>query len=413
MFKRCGEKCCKNNGWLGCFILHIVLSKLTDGGQKAMGYEILNPIPQFNFQANRVLTYGELACSGEVIKANIPEVRTFEDWYTTWLDMAQSAEKKAHYLHAAYYYRMAEFFLKSNDVRKEDIYNRCIKNFYRGFDLELHLQYEKVQVPFEEKNLYCLKLSHPHPKGTVIVCGGYDSFIEEFVLQVHELVSQKYEIILFDGPGQGKCLRDKLYFRFDFEKAVSAILDYFHIEQCAMIGISWGGYFALRSAAYEKRIAAVVAYDVMDNGLEVMTNIFPPPICRMIQLAYRNEWRRLLNGLASLVAKKSVLADWALSQGMYITGSKSPFEFYQNLSNHNLSGVADFITQDVLLLAGEKDHYIPLNQFYRVKNSIHHAKSLACRLFTTAEGGEQHCQIGNHMLAVNTIIDWLNQHFPN
>ncbi|MCC0629148.1 MULTISPECIES: alpha/beta fold hydrolase [unclassified Clostridioides] len=376
-----------------------------------MGYTIINPIPQFNFQANRVLTYGELACNREIIKARIPEIQTFEDWYMVWSDMARCAEKNNHYLHAAYYYRMAEFFLKANDERKESAYDRCINCFYRGFDLELHLHYEKVQIPFEGKHLYCLKLSHPHPKGTVIVCGGYDSFIEEFVLQVHELVSQGYEILLFDGPGQGKCLKEKLYFRFDFEKATSTILTYFHIEKCAMVGISWGGYFALRSAAYEKRISAVVAYDVMDNGFEVMTNIFPLPICKIIQFAYYNKWERLLNGLTGIIARNNVLADWALSQGMYITGSKSPFEFYQNLSYHNLSEITGLITQDVLLLAGEKDHYIPLKQFYRLEKSINHAKSLSCRLFTIAEGGEQHCQIGNHMLAVNTIINWLGKYF--
>lgn len=376
-----------------------------------MSYTIVNAIPQFNFQANRVLTYGELACNGENIKTYIREVRTLEDWYTAWSDMAQGAEGKEHYLHAAYYYRMAEFFLKANDERKDSIYKKCIADFYRGFDSELHLQYEKVSIPFEGKNLHCLKLSNPHSKGTVLVCGGYDSFIEEFVLQVHELAAQGYELILFDGPGQGKCLREKVYFRYDFEKATSAVLDYFHIEKCAMVGISWGGYFALRSAAYDKRISAVVAYDVMDNGFEVMTHVFPSPVCKVIRFAYYNEWKRLLDGLTGVIAKKSILADWALSQGMYITGTESVFEFYQNLSCHNLSGVTDFITQDVLLLAGEKDHYIPINQFYRLKNSIHHAKSLTCRLFTTAEGGEQHCQVGNHMLAVQTIIDWIKQYY--
>ncbi|WP_195984445.1 alpha/beta hydrolase [Clostridium sp. D33t1_170424_F3] len=378
-----------------------------------MSYLIINHIPQFNFQANRVLTYGDLACNSETIKTNIPRIQNFEDWYIVWSDMAESAERKMHFLHAAYYYRMAEFFLKTTDERKEDTYNKCIENFYRAFDLELQLHYEKIQVPFEGKNLYCLKLSPLHSRGTVVVCGGYDSFIEEFVLQVHDLLSQNYEVLLFDGPGQGKCLQEKLYFRFDFEKATSAILDFFHIKKCAFVGISWGGYFALRSAAYEKRISAVVAYDVMDNGLEVMTNVFPALVCQIIRLAYRNKWKRLLNGLAGMIAKKSVLADWALSQGMYITGTETPFEFYQNLSHHNLLGVTDLITQDVLLLAGEKDHYIPSNQFYRLKGSIHNAKSLTCRSFTTAEGGEQHCQIGNHMLAVHTIINWLNQHFQN
>jgi len=61
------------------------------------------------------------------------------------------------------------------------------------------------------------------------------------------------------------------------------------------------------------------------------------------------------------------------------------------------------------LLAGEKDHYIPNDQFYRLSNKIRHAKSLTTRMFTEAEGGEQHCQTGNYQLAVDGILNWMNQ----
>ena len=32
-------------------------------------------------------------------------------------------------------------------------------------------------------------------------------------------------------------------------------------------------------------------------------------------------------------------------------------------------------------------------------------------MFTESEGGEQHCQIGNHLIAINYIIDWLDKYF--
>ena len=43
-------------------------------------------------------------------------------------------------------------------------------------------------------------------KGTLLICGGYDSFIEEFVFQINSSVQKNYNVILFEGPGQGKCL---------------------------------------------------------------------------------------------------------------------------------------------------------------------------------------------------------------
>ena len=376
-----------------------------------MSYEIINPIPQFNFQINRILTYGELACNKNEVIGEVAQVKTFEEWSIAWQKIAVKSEQEKRYFHAAYYYRMAEFFLKSDMPEKAIVYEKCIENFYKAFDSELHLRYEKCHIPFEGKALHCLKFSPSNAIGTVLVCGGYDSFIEEFVLQVYEFVKHGYEIILFEGPGQGKSIHVGLYFSYDFEKATSAVLNYFGTQRCAMVGISWGGYFALRSAAYDKRITAAVAYDVMDNGLEVMTNIFPEPIRSMIRFSYKYHWRGVLNKLVNITREKSILADWAVSQGLHITGTKTPYEFFQSLSFHNLASVTELLTQDILLLAGEEDHYIPQNQFYRLKSSICHAKSLTCRLFTKAEGGEQHCQIGNHQLAINEISDWLDCYF--
>lgn len=376
-----------------------------------MSYEIINSIPQFNFQINRILTYGDLACCREEVISHMAQVTTFEEWHIAWQKIAAKSERERGYLHAAYYYLMAEFFLKSDMPGKNIAYKKCVKNFYKAFDFELHLKYEKRRVPFMGKALHCLKFSPPNVIGTVLVCGGYDSFIEEFVLQVYEFVKQRYEIILFEGPGQGQALQENLYFSYDFEKATSAVLDYFGIRRCAMVGISWGGYFALRSAAYDKRIAAAVAYDVMDNGLEVMTNIFPEPIRRAIQLSYKYRWQGILNILVNIIRKKNILADWAISQGLHITGTRTPYEFFQSISFHSLASATELLTQDILLLVGAEDHYIPRNQFYRLKSSIHNAKRLTCRLFTKAEGGEQHCQIGNHQLAINAIFDWLACYF--
>lgn len=378
-----------------------------------MSYEKINPIQQFNFQINRVLTYGDVACDCQLIQSKTAAIETFDDWEKTWVALGNAAEQSNEYLRAAYYFRMAEFFLKSTDNKKELYYQKCTKYFYKAFDTVLYLNYKKYEIPFEGKFLNCIKIPATNSKGTVLVCGGYDSFIEEFVLQVRDLALKNYDVILFEGPGQGRCLSQNMYFRFDFEKPTTAVLDYFEIKQCAMVGISWGGYFALRSAAFEKRIKSVVAYDVMDNGLEVMTNVFPALLCKIIRRAYYHKHSNIVNALADRVRQKSVLADWALSQGMYITGTKTPFAFYENLSHHTLENDTEKITQNVLLLAGEKDHYIPLNQFCRLKTRLFHARSVTCRLFTEAEGGEQHCQIGNHMLAVNYILDWLDEHFAN
>lgn len=376
-----------------------------------MRYEKINPIQQFNFQINRILTYGEIAADVNTVRKKTAKIRTFDEWQNVWSDMGKLAEQKSEFLRAAYCFRMAEFFLKEGDTQKDLLYQRCVNCFYKAFDIELQFAYEKYNIPIKEKFLNCIRMRVPHSKGTVLVCGGYDSFIEEFVFQVHSLALKNYDVILFEGAGQGRCLKQNLYFQYNFENFTSAILDFFKIKDCAIVGISWGGYFAMRSAAFEKRIKAVVAYDVMDNGFEVMTHIFPSVICKIIREAYAHKNAKVVNGLVNKIRRKSILADWAFSQGMYITGTATPYDFYVNISKHTLNGITPQITQDVLLLAGEKDHYIPSQQFYRLKKNLSNVHSLTCRMFTESEGGEQHCQIGNHLIAINYIIDWLDKYF--
>lgn len=368
----------------------------------------ISPVKQLNFMANRVLAYGDLACNSQEVLEQVTGVRDFKNWHIIWMKLGEKAEKEKRYLHAANYFRMAEFFMKKTDEGKIDIYTRCVNDFYRGFDEELHLDYERFSVPFGKGFLNTIRLSSNQRKASLLVCGGYDSFIEEFLLQTLPFLEQGYEVIMFEGPGQGLCLQQKMYFRYDFEKVTSAVIDYFHLESCYMLGISWGGYFALRSSAFDERIRGAIAYDVLDNGAEVMTNIFPVPLRQIFRYAIGRNNKRLINGLAGFLMKRNLLADWGLSQGMYITGSSSPYEMYQRVRQHDLSGITDRLKAHYLLLAGEADHYIPQNQYYRLKNAIHHAASLQCHMYTAEEGGEQHCQVGNHMLAVQEMLDWLN-----
>lgn len=84
-----------------------------------MSYEKINPIQQFNFQINRVLTYGNLAGNVQEIREKTAAIRTFEDWESVWSALGKCAEQKHEYLRAAYCLRMAEFFLKPTNSKKD------------------------------------------------------------------------------------------------------------------------------------------------------------------------------------------------------------------------------------------------------------------------------------------------------
>lgn len=73
-----------------------------------------------------------------------------------------------------------------------------------------------------------------------------------------------HSVILFDGPGQNSTLRfEKVPMTHEWEKPVAAVLNYIEAENVTLIGMSLGGYIAIRAASQEKRVQRVIAYDVM------------------------------------------------------------------------------------------------------------------------------------------------------
>ena len=63
------------------------------------------------------------------------------------------------------------------------------------------------------------------------------------------------------------------------------------------------------------------------------------------------------------------------------------------------------IGQDVLLLAGSEDHYVPVQQWRDQIGKLSKARSITARLFTRSESAQNHCQVGNFGLALRTIVN--------
>lgn len=59
-----------------------------------MSYQIINSIPQFNFQINRILTYGETACNEKEVLSIAAKIKSFSDWNFEWIPLAERAEKE-------------------------------------------------------------------------------------------------------------------------------------------------------------------------------------------------------------------------------------------------------------------------------------------------------------------------------
>jgi 2,6-dihydroxypseudooxynicotine hydrolase len=134
---------------------------------------------------------------------------------------------------------------------------------------------KRVAIAFEGRTLAGI-LRKPEgvarPPVVVMVCG-LDSCKEETAAYEAPFLERGMAILVFDGPGQGEAEYD-LPIRGNYETAVTAVVDFvvgrgdLDAARIGLWGVSLGGYYAPRAAAFEKRLKACIAlsgpFDLLD-----------------------------------------------------------------------------------------------------------------------------------------------------
>jgi 2,6-dihydroxypseudooxynicotine hydrolase len=98
----------------------------------------------------------------------------------------------------------------------------------------------------------------------VIMAPGLDSTKEELQATAGYFLARGLATLAIDGPGQGES-QYELPIEPGYERVATATVDYLQDRagldsgRIGLFGVSLGGYYAARSAAYEKRLKAVVA----------------------------------------------------------------------------------------------------------------------------------------------------------
>jgi dienelactone hydrolase len=87
------------------------------------------------------------------------------------------------------------------------------------------------------------------------------------------------------------------------------------------------------------------------------------------------------------------------------------FDVLDAFKAYRLAPVAAQIKQDVLLLAGTEDHFVPIEQLELTKKALSAAHSVTAESFDAAPGGASHCQIGAPSLWQGVLFDWMAEKF--
>ena len=368
-----------------------------------VGYHDLNKVKIINFQLNRWYSLGYARL--EDVRSAGEQIRTFDDWKPVMTSLAETAASEERWINAAFYYRAAEFFVLPSDPDKELLYKRFSDIFYtRAFAGE---PIERRWVPYEGSLLPALRIpaAQGPAKGSMVIHGGFDSFIEEWYSCATFFAAQGYDVIMFEGPGQGAALKKYGFtLTHEWEKPVKAILDHFRLENVTLLGISMGGWMCFRAAAFEPRITRVIASSIAFDYLQI------PPLPIQMLARFLLRFPRLMDYLAVLKMKASYQERWGINNLMYITKIPSPVGASRVLLRFNEENLhSELVKQDVLILTGAEDHFIPLKMHYKQVNALKNARSLTARIFTREEQGQNHCQVGNIGLSLDVMLKWIEE----
>lgn len=290
-------------------------------------------------------------------------VEKWDEWCRAWVamgdvhyDLAEKAGAKGNglsagegYVAAALCYHFGKFVFQDFHEEYMHASQKAVEAFSKGLKL-LDPSGERVEIPFDGA-IMVGTLRRPATVGRpalVLLLPGLDSTKEEFFYWENVFLQRGLATFSLDGPGQGECgYRSTI--RPDYETAVSTALDVLARREdldpnrIGVAGVSLGGYYAPRAAAFEPRIKAAVGNCGPYNFGECWEGT--PGLTR--------------------------------AAFQYHSGAKDAAEAREKAGQLTLEGVAPKIKQPLLIIHGKLDRLIPWEQAHKIVNAVGHNAELA------------------------------------
>jgi hypothetical protein len=346
--------------------------------------------------------------------AAVDETR-FDTWHDAWTRLAERLEQAAEasaaarhpesafgaFLRASNYHRTAGILLlqPNPDRRLAETYARQRATF--GAALRQRPGFgEAIAFPYEATTLR----GYFHAAGegrrpTVILNGGYDSTAEEsFFYSGPAALARGYNVVTFDGPGQGGALIEQgLVFRPDWENVVRPLCGYLasrpEVDPAKIV---------LMGASGVEGLAALIAdpgqYDLLAEARTRM----PAFIGRQLP-----DGNRFVLALLSRLLERQVkhpTRGWALRRGLYVHGVETPLQYLKLTADYSTAGRAGDIRCPAFIASAENDEIGATGPLLFEKLG----GPKTWRRFLAAEGAGAHCETGARTLFNEVAFDWLD-----
>lgn len=392
----------------------------------------------FDFLIALGFTFERAADIGECFAvASQIEDGNYESWVTAWLGMAdrlhdigQTAESAGHrvsaseaFLRASTYYGAAQWLTLGTATpdRITEVWTQH-KNAFEGFLRNAAFPSEILAIPWQPDlpiPAYALLVDDSGAKRPwVILTNGSDGgYPESWAAGAAAALRRGYNALIYDGPGQNAMLFEKkIPFIADWETVVTPVVDYLLTrpdvdpDKLVLTGVSQGGYWAPRAAAFEQRLAAVVADGGVMQVWQSWVAHLPPDVVDGLfhgsaadQEAIAAE---LDEGLGEMAAQDPELAFMGAFR-TYPFGTSSLSAALLQAKEMDLTGIAEQITTPILICDPEGEQFWPgqSQQLYDTVSS--ETKELVH--FSAAYGGDLHCEVKAMGWRNQVVFDWLDE----
>ena len=390
--------------------------------------------PSFDFETRSL--FGDIHYGAGDVGEMLTAVASITDgdatsWVSEWRSLAEriesiaeAASKAGHpvsargaYLRAAVYYAASYVFVDGTDNADAQL-SELFAAHRKCFELHVGLLDPPaipIAVPYEGGDLpgyLFIPAADGVARPTLILNNGSDAaftFLWPGLGQPG--LDRGYNTVIFDGPGQQSMLFQRgIPFRPDWEHVITPLVDYLSerpevdSSKIALYGTSQAGYWAPRAAAFEHRLAAVVADPgVMDVSASWKSNL--PQ--EMVDVLDADDEETFNAGMAF------ARAEWAPAMTQEVAWRAKPYgaqpsdyATFKTVEKYHLRDVVKDIRAPMMITDPEGEQFWP-GQSQQLFDALPGTKVIVP--FTKAEGADMHIEPMGRSLLEQRMYDWLDE----
>jgi pimeloyl-ACP methyl ester carboxylesterase len=243
-------------------------------------------------------------------------------------------------------------------------------------------------------------------KGTILHTTGYDSSGPEGWFWVAQPALERgYNVVLYEGPGQGAVLWDqRIPMRPDWENVflpvVNTIRQQPKLDPDRLIswGTSLGGYLAVRGASAVPELRALILDPGQLGPKEAIEAQMGEEVVAAL-LDHNPQVEAQINQLINNPAMR-----FTLERGMFVHQLDTPSDYFREMMKYTNRPILDKITMPCWIAAAEND------RISATAKPLFDALSgpKVFQQFSAAEGCGEHCELGGRSKFLAEAFSWLD-----